>query len=88
MILKISKGNKKLPKTTGIISLPAGLTCRGSNSCLAWAVMNEKTNKRELNRGNESLETFKKGYVYISFLVSIYFLLVFLFFIYLIVPFS
>ena len=57
MILKISKGNKKLPKTTGIISLPAGLTCPGSNTCKAWTVMNEKTNKRELKRGNESLFT-------------------------------
>ena len=57
MILKISKGNKKLSKTTGIISLPAGLTCPGSNTCKAWTVINEKTNKRELNRGNESLFT-------------------------------
>ena len=42
MILKMSKGNKKLPKTTGIISLPAGLTCPGSNTCKAWTVINEK----------------------------------------------
>ena len=56
-ILKMSKGNKKLPKNTGIISLPAGLTCPGSNTCKAWTVMNEKTNKRELKRGNESLFT-------------------------------
>ena len=55
--LKISKGNKKLPKTTGIISLPAGITCPGSNTCKAWAVMNDKTNKRELKRGDESLFT-------------------------------
>ena len=47
-ILKMSKGNKKLPKTTGIISLPAGLTCPGANSCKAFAIMNDKTNKREL----------------------------------------
>ena len=53
----MSKGNNKLPKTTGIISLPAGLTCPGSNSCRAWTIMNEKTNKRELKRGNESLFT-------------------------------
>ena len=57
MILKMSKGNKKLPKSTGIISLPAGLTCPGSSVCKAWTVMNEKTNKRELKRGNESLFT-------------------------------
>ena len=53
----MSKGNKKLPKTTGIISLPAGLTCPGSSVCKAWAVMNAKTNKRELKRGDESLFT-------------------------------
>ena len=56
-LLKMSKGNKKLPKTTGIISLPAGITCPGSNTCKAWAVMNDKTNKRELKRGDESLFT-------------------------------
>ena len=55
--LKISKGNKKLPKTTGIISLPAGLSCPAANSCKAFTIMNEKTNKRELKRGNESLFT-------------------------------
>ena len=55
--LKISKGNKKLSKTTGIISLPAGLTCPGANSCKAFAIMNDKTNKRELKRGDESLFT-------------------------------
>ena len=53
----MSKGNKKLPKTTGIISLPAGLTCPGSSLCKAWTVMNDKTNKRELKRGDESLFT-------------------------------
>ena len=53
----MSKGNKKLPKTTGILSLPAGLTCPGSSLCKAWAVMNDKTNKRELKRGDESLFT-------------------------------
>ena len=57
MILKMSKGNKKLPKTTGIISLSAGLTCPGSSLCKAWTVMNDKTNKRELKRGDESLFT-------------------------------
>jgi len=56
-LLKISKGNKKLPKTTGIISLPAGMTCPGANSCKAFTIMNDKTNKRELKRGNESLFT-------------------------------
>ena len=55
--LKISKGNKKLSKTTGIISLPAGLTCPGANSCKAFAIMNDKTNKSELKRGDESLFT-------------------------------
>ena len=55
MILKISKGNKKLPKTTGIISLPAGLTCPGANSCKAFVTI--KSEKRILNRGNESLFT-------------------------------
>ena len=43
MILKMSKGNKKLHKTTGIISLPAGLPCPGSNICKAWTINNEKT---------------------------------------------
>ena len=53
--LKISKGNKKLPKTTGVISLPAGLTCPGANSCKAFVTI--KGEKRILNRGNESLFT-------------------------------
>ena len=57
MILKMSKGNKKLPKTTGIISLSAGVTCPGSSLCKAWTVMNDKTNKRELKRGDENLFT-------------------------------
>ena len=51
----MSKGNKKLPKTTGIISLPAGLTCPGANSCKAFVTI--KSEKRILNRGNESLFT-------------------------------
>ena len=55
MILKISKGNKKLPKTTGIISLPAGLTCPGANSCKAFVTI--KGEKRILKRGDESLFT-------------------------------
>ena len=55
MILKMSKGNKKLPKTTGIISLPAGLTCPGANSCKAFVTI--KGEKRILNRGDESLFT-------------------------------
>tara|TARA_R100000315_G_scaffold61778_2_gene41096 strand:+ start:1 stop:726 length:726 start_codon:yes stop_codon:yes gene_type:complete len=54
-ILKMSKGNKKLPKTTGIISLPAGLTCPGANSCKAWVTL--KDDKRVLNRGPESMFT-------------------------------
>ena len=55
MILKMSKGNKKLPKTTGIISLPAGITCPGANSCKAWVTL--KDDKRVLNRGPESMFT-------------------------------
>ena len=31
----MSKGNAKLTKDTLILSLPAGLTCPGSNSCKA-----------------------------------------------------
>ena len=55
MILKMSKGNKKLHKTMGIISLPAGLTCPGANSCKAFVTI--KGEKRILNRGDESLFT-------------------------------
>ena len=55
MILKMSKGNAKLSKDTLILSLPAGLTCPGSNACKAWVTL--KDNKRVLNRGNESLFT-------------------------------
>ena len=51
----MSKGNKKLPKTTGIISLPAGITCPGANSCKAWVTL--KDDKRVLNRGPESMFT-------------------------------
>ena len=53
--LKFSKGNKKLSKDTLIISLPAGITCPGANSCKAWITL--KDDKRILNRGNESLFT-------------------------------
>ena len=53
--LKFSKGNKKLSKDTLIISLPAGITCPGANSCKAWITL--KDDKRVLNRGNESLFT-------------------------------
>ena len=35
MILKMSKGNKKLSKDTLILSISAGLTCPGSNACKA-----------------------------------------------------
>tara|TARA_B100000242_G_scaffold209126_1_gene151887 strand:- start:1373 stop:2092 length:720 start_codon:yes stop_codon:yes gene_type:complete len=55
MILKMSKGNKKLSKDTLILSLPAGLTCPASSLCRAWVTL--KDNKRVLNRGNESLFT-------------------------------
>ena len=53
--LKFSKGNKKLSKDTLIISLPAGITCPGANSCKAWVTF--KDDKRILKRGNESLFT-------------------------------
>ena len=53
--LKFSKGNKKLSIDTLIISLPAGVTCPGANSCKAWITL--KDDKRILNRGNESLFT-------------------------------
>ncbi len=53
--LKMSKGNKKLPKTTLIYSHSAGLTCPGANSCKAFVTI--KGDKRVLNRGNESLFT-------------------------------
>ena len=55
MILKMSKGNSKLSKDTLILSLPAGLTCPGSNACRAWVTL--KDDKRVLNRGNESMFT-------------------------------
>jgi len=55
MILKISKGNAKLSKDTLILSLPAGLTCPGANSCKAWVTL--KDDKRILNRGPESMFT-------------------------------
>ena len=54
-LLKFSKGNKKLSKDTLILSLPAGLTCPGANSCKAFVTI--KGDKRVLNRGNESLFT-------------------------------
>ena len=55
MILKMSKGNKKLSKDTLILSISAGISCPGSNSCKAWVTL--KDDKRILNRGNESLFT-------------------------------
>ena len=54
-LLKMSKGNMKLPKTTLIYSHSAGLTCPGANSCKAFVTI--KGDKRILNRGNESLFT-------------------------------
>ena len=39
MILKMSKGNKKLSKDTLILSISAGLTCPGSNACKAWVTL-------------------------------------------------
>ena len=54
-LLKMSKGNMKLPKTTLIYSHSAGLTCPGANSCKAFVTI--KGEKRILNRGNESLFT-------------------------------
>ena len=53
--LKFSKGNKKLSKDTLVYSLPAGISCPGSNACKAWITL--KDDKRVLNRGNESLFT-------------------------------
>ena len=55
MILKMSKGNAKLSKDTLILSLPAGITCPGSNACKAWVTL--KDDKRVLNRGLESMFT-------------------------------
>ena len=55
MILKMSKGNAKLSKDTLILSLPAGITCPGSNACKAWVTL--KDDKRVLNRGPESMFT-------------------------------
>ena len=54
-LLKFSKGNKKLSKDTLILSLPAGLTCPGSNNCKAWVTL--KDDKRVLNRGDETIFT-------------------------------
>ena len=51
-LLKFSKGNKKLSNDTLILSLPAGLTCPGSNTCKAFVTL--KDDKRTLNRGVES----------------------------------
>ena len=55
MILKMSKGNKKLSKDTLVYSHPAGITCPGANSCKAWITL--KDDKRVLNRGLESMFT-------------------------------
>ena len=55
MILKMSKGNMKLPKDTLILSISAGITCPGSNACKAWVTL--KDDKRVLNRGPESMFT-------------------------------
>ena len=51
----MSKGNAKLSKDTLILSLPAGITCPGSNACKAWVTL--KDDKRVLNRGLESMFT-------------------------------
>ena len=55
-LFKFGVNNSKL-KDTITFSKSSGLTCPGSSVCKAWAVMNAKTNKRELKRGNESLFT-------------------------------
>ena len=55
MILKMSKGNAKLSKDTLILSLPAGITCPGSNNCKAWVTL--KDDKRILNRGDKTIFT-------------------------------
>ena len=55
MILKMSKGNKKLSKDTLILSISAGITCPGSNACKAFVTL--KDDKRVLNRGPESMFT-------------------------------
>ena len=34
--LKFSHGNKKLPKSTMIFALPAGITCPGAKACKSW----------------------------------------------------
>ena len=47
MILKMSKGNKKLSKDTLILSISAGITCPGSNACKAFVTL--KDDKRVLN---------------------------------------
>ena len=51
----MSKGNAKLSKDTLILSLPAGITCPGSNNCKAWVTL--KDDKRILNRGDETIFT-------------------------------
>ena len=51
----MSKGNKKLSKDTLILSISAGISCPGSNSCKAWVTL--KNDKRVLNRGNETIFT-------------------------------
>ena len=54
-LLKLSKGNAKLSKDTLILSISAGITCPGSNSCKAWVTV--KDDKRILNRGPENIFT-------------------------------
>jgi len=54
-LLKLSKGNAKLSKNTLILSISAGLSCPGSNSCKAWVTL--KDDKRVLNRGNKTIFT-------------------------------
>ena len=54
-LLKLSKGNAKLSNDTLILSISAGITCPGSNSCKAWVTV--KDDKRILNRGPENIFT-------------------------------
>ena len=51
----MSKGNMKLSKDTLILSISAGITCPGANSCKAFVTI--KGERRILNRGDESLFT-------------------------------
>lgn len=52
-MLKFSKGNAKLPKTTLIFSLPAGHTCPGAKDCKSFVTINED-GKRRLEDGPDN----------------------------------